>query len=126
VGVRCLGVPPDAAGHAAELARRTAGALGLLVTPPTRADLLRTVLRPRLTGVPGPPPVVPDAHREWLVEQAQRMRRRLHAGDYPVVGDLDALLPRWPDSPAPAQQPDAVLSLALGLLLDPATGAEGR
>ena len=100
VGVRRLAVLPDVAADAAELARRTAGALGLLVTPPQRAELMRTVLRPRLADVPGPRPVVPDAHRDWLEEQARLVQRGIRAGGYPVVGDLDALLPRWPDLPA--------------------------
>jgi hypothetical protein len=126
VGVRRLAVLPDVAADAAELARRTAGALGLLVTPPRRAELMRTVLRPRLADVPGPRPVVPDAHRDWLKEQARLVQRGLLAGGYPVVGDLDALLPRWPDLPPDdmaARQSDRVLSLALSLLLAPAAGA---
>ncbi len=126
VGVRRLVVLPDVSAVAAELARRTAGAVGLLVTPPRRAELLRTVLRPRLQEVPGPPPVVPDAQREWVEEQAARILRRLRAGGYPVVGDLDGLQPRWPDLPAQPPQPDAVLNLALDLLLRPATGGDPR
>jgi hypothetical protein len=127
VGVRRLAVLPDVAADAAELARRTAGALGILVAPPRRKELLRTVLLPRLTGVPGPRPVVPLAHREWLEEQTRLVQQGIRTGDYPVVGDLDALLPRWPDLPvgepaADDRQPDRVLSLALSLLLDPATG----
>ncbi|MBJ7358150.1 hypothetical protein [Nocardioides sp.] len=127
VGVRRLVVLPDVAADAAELARRTAGALGILVTPPRRTELMRTVLRPRLAGVPGPRPVVPPEHREWLEEQARLVQRGIRAGGYPVVGDLDALRPRWPDLPAHGlaaddRQPDRVLSLALSLLLDPATG----
>ena len=125
VGVRRLGGAPDVSVDAAELARRAAGAIGLLVTPPRRAELLRTVLRPRLLEVAGPAPVVPEAHREWLEEQAARIRHRLRAGDYPVVGDLDALLPRWPSHPARSPQPDAVLTLALDLLLRPATATGG-
>lgn len=126
VGVRRLEIPADLSFDAVELARRTAGAIGLLVTPPRRAELLRTVLRPRLLEVPGPAPVVPLEQREWLTEQADRIRRRLRAGGYPVVGDLDALQPRWPDVPAPGpQQSERVLSLALDLLLRPATGAHG-
>jgi hypothetical protein len=130
VGVRRLAVLPDVAVDAAELARRTAGALGILVTPPQRAELMRTVLRPRLAGVPGPRPVVPEAHRAWLEEQTRLVQRGLRAGDYPVVGDLDALLPRWPDLPGGepddlARQSDRVLSLALSLLLDPAAGPGG-
>jgi hypothetical protein len=129
VGVRRLAVLPDVAADAAELARRTAGALGILVTPPRRTELMRTVLRPRLAGLPGPRPVVPHAHREWLEEQTRLVQRGIRAGDYPVVGDLDALLPRWPDLPVGEsgtddRQPDRVLSLALSLLLDPATGGE--
>ncbi len=129
VGVRRLAMPPEVAAHAAELARRTSGALGLLVTPPRRTDLLRSVLRPRLSEVPGPRPEVPQAHRGWLQQQAQRLQQRLGTGDYPVVGDLDALWPRWPDPPAvgsdeaAARQSDRVLSLALTLLLAPATGS---
>jgi hypothetical protein len=133
VGVRRLAVLPDVAADAAELARRTAGALGILVTPPERAELMRTVLRPRLAGLPGPRPVVPHAHRDWLDEQTRLVQRGIRAGDYPVVGDLDALLPRWPDLPADgpddpaAGQSERVLSLALSLLLDPARRpGEGR
>jgi hypothetical protein len=128
VGVRRLAVLPEVAADAAELARRTAGALGLLVTPPRRAELMRTVLRPRLAGVPGPRPVVPDPHRDWLEEQARLVQRGLLAGGYPVVGDLDALLPRWPDLPvgdaaADDRQSERVLTLALSLLLAPPAGA---
>jgi len=132
VGVRRLAVRPDVAADAAELARRTAGALGILVTPPERAKLMRTVLLPRLAGTPGPRPVVAESHREWVEEQVRLVQRGLRAGDYPVVGDLDALLPRWPDLPAgeadgaDEQQPGRVLSLALDLLLDPATGGGAR
>jgi hypothetical protein len=130
VGVRRLALPPEVSADAAELARRTAGALGLLVTPPQRTALLRTVLRPRLLLVPGPPPAVADRHRAWLEEQAGRIQRRLRSGGYPVVGDLDALLPRWPDRPATPHQPDtgsdAVLRLALDLLLRPAARAGGE
>lgn len=137
VGVRRLGILPDVAADAAELARRTAGALGILVTPPERTTLMRAVLRPRLAGVPGPRPVVPAPHRAWFEEEARRLQRELRARDYPVVGDLDALLPRWPDLPAgehddaagdnsgrSERQSDRVLSLALDLLLDPATATE--
>jgi hypothetical protein len=94
---------------------------------------MRTVLRPRLAGLPGPRPVVPHAHRDWLDEQTRLVQRGIRAGDYPVVGDLDALLPRWPDLPADgpddpaAGQSERVLSLALSLLLDPARRpGEGR
>jgi hypothetical protein len=125
VGVRRLAVLPEVAADAAELARRAAGAVGLLVTPPRRTELLRTVLRPRLLELSGPPPVVPAPHRAWLDEQAGRIRRRLEAGGYPVVGDLDALRPRWPDLPAGPLQSDRVLNLALDLLLRPAVPAGG-
>ena len=125
VGVRRLAIQPEVTADAAELARRTAGAVGLLVTPPRRTELLRTVLRPRLLEASGPLPVVPERHRAWLEEQADRIQRELQAGGYPVVGDLDALLPRWPDLPAGPQQSDPVLSLALDLLLRPATAAQG-
>ena len=103
----------------------TAGALGLLVVPSRRDALLRTVLRPRLLAASGPPPVVAETHREWLDEQAAGMQRRLRRGGYPVVGDPDALLPRWPDLPARNEQPPQVLSLALDLLLRPLADGGG-
>ena len=126
VGVRRLATPGDVAADPAELSRRVAGALGVLVTPPRQAELLRRVLLPRVSGLPGGPARLPEDLLDLLEEQAVRMRRRLSAGDYPVEGDLDALLLRRSEEPAGAaavadeQQPERVLSLAMGLLLDPA------
>jgi hypothetical protein len=114
------------AAHAAELARQVAAPLGLEVVPPERAELLRGVLLPRLAGVPGRPVQVPHAQREWVEEQATGMRGALLRGGYPVVGDLDLLLPRWAAEPAGVGGPELgdVLDLAIELLLRPAT-AEG-
>ena len=53
----------------------SAGALGLLVTPPRRAELLRTVLRPRLADVARPAPVVPPRTASGSSEQARLIQR---------------------------------------------------
>jgi len=117
LGVRSLPAPSPVPAAAAELARRTAGALGLLVTPPERAELLRRVLRPRLARVSGVPVGMPEEHLDWVEERADRLRRRLRAAGYPVVGDLDALLPHRTGDRR-AEPPGRVLDLALELLLE--------
>ena len=106
VGVRRLAVLPDVAADAAELARRTAGALGLLVTPPPACgadeDRAPTPARRRARHR------VPSSLTHTASGSRSRPRlvqRGIRAGGYPVVGDLDALLPRWPD--LPAGEPDA-------------------
>lgn len=121
VGVRRLDAVRDVSASAAELARQTGAALSLLVLPERQAELLGTLLRPRLGEVAGELPVVPPEHRDWVEEAAARMRGRLLRAGYPVVGDVDRLLPRWSESPA--DRP--VLDLALELLLRPVTGKEG-
>ena len=73
-----------------------------------------TVLRPRLADVPGPRPRRPGRCTASGSRSRPRLRPAwLRAGGYPVVGDLDALLPRWPD--LPAGEPD-----------DPAAGSPTR
>ena len=109
------------AAHATELARQTAAALGVLVVPDRRAELLGGWLLPELSGVPGPPVAVPEAHREWVDEQAAVMRRSLLRGGYAVVGDPDLILPRWDTQPPGSGDVDLgeVLDLAIELLLRP-------
>lgn len=114
------------AAHAAELARRVAGSLGILVVPPRRNELLRGRLLPRLADVPGPAVAIPVEHREWVEEQAAVMRRQLLRGGYSVVGDPDLLLPRWGADSAGVDDVDLgdVLGLAIELLLRPVTREE--
>jgi hypothetical protein len=43
--------------------------------------------------------VVPPEHREWLEERSRRLVDEVRAVGPRVVGDLDDLVPRWPDRP---------------------------
>ena len=101
----------------ADLARRVAAGLGLLVSPPEREALLRRVLRPRLAEEPGPAVGVPEAHGTWVHDRAVRMRDGLLRAGYAVHGDPDALLPRE-QAGAAGPTEAGVLSLALRLLLE--------
>jgi hypothetical protein len=63
------------------------------------------------------------AHRDWLEGAAERMRQGIRLAGYAVHGDLDELVPRWPDTPEQAiaargPSPDATLELAIQVLLD--------
>ena len=113
--------PPRLGAHAVDLVRRVGEPLGLLVPSADRPRLLRATLGERLDGLGGPPPTLPPRWDVWLRTQAERTRHDLAAARYPVLGDLDQLLPR-PLGPEPVAPVDAeVLTLALGLLLDPVT-----
>ncbi len=111
-------LPPVAALSAdgAELARRTAPVLGLLALPERRARLLREALLPRLVAAGGPPLGVPPGLGGWVHDRAERVRREVLAAGYPVVGDVDRLLPRVREG---AREPSdaGVLDLAVRLLL---------
>ncbi|MBM0126592.1 hypothetical protein [Pimelobacter simplex] len=121
LGVPRLGGPPRLGAHAVDLVRRVGEPLGLLVSSDARPRLLRDTLGERLDGLGGPPPTLPPRWDGWLSTQAERTRHDLAAARYPVLGDLDRLLPR-PLGPEPVAPVDAeVLALALGLLLDPVT-----
>ncbi len=113
VGVRRLDTVPDVAAHATELARQVGGALGLHVLPDEQARLLTSVLRPRLTSVPGGLPAVPPEHRDWVEDAAFAMRQQLLRARYPVVGDPDAVLPVFWE-----RETGSVLDLAIELLLE--------
>jgi hypothetical protein len=131
---RGLAVPRSLPAEGGELARRVGSVLGLLVLPDVRERLLTTRLRPRVEAaagqnLDGPPFGVPPAHRDWLEAAAERMRRGIRRAGYAVHGDLDALVPRWPDAPAGPVGPDgrdgpggpspgATLDLAVRVLLD--------
>lgn len=121
LGVTRLGGPPRLGAHAVDLVRRVGEPLGLLVPSEDRPRLLRETLGRRLDGLGGPPPTLPPRWDGWLSTQAERTRHDLAAARYPVLGDLDQLLPR-PLGTDPVAPVDAeVLALALGLLLDPVT-----
>ncbi|MDQ6526977.1 hypothetical protein RB608_25400 [Nocardioides sp. LHD-245] len=124
LGVPRLGAPPRLGAHAVDLVRRVGEPLGLLVPSEDRPRLLRETLGERLEGLGGPPPSLPPRWDGWLRTQAERTRHDLAAARYPVLGDLDQLLPRplGSEQSGPVVPVDAeVLALALGLLLDPVT-----
>jgi len=122
VGVRRpLPDPPRPSATAAELARRTHPALGVRVPDDgLRRRLLRRALAPRLARVaPGDGPVVPAEHRDWLAARAAALAKKLTAGGYAVLGDAASLLPpAGSGSPDPDTGDDAVLDVAIRLLLD--------
>jgi hypothetical protein len=110
----------DLSADAVELARRTAPVVGTLVSPERRSLLMWHRFRPTLAAHPGPPLLVPQAHRAWLGEQTTDLRRRLSRGGYAVHGDLPEPSVR-PGVTAPDE--DGVLALALRVLLGPPVGA---
>ncbi len=121
LGVRRLGEPPRLGANAVDLVRRVGAPLGLLVPAADRVTLLRDSLGTRLDGLGGPAPTVPVRWESWLSSQAERTRHDLAAAGYPVLGDLDQLLPRPLGEEAVHPVDAEVLALALGLLLDPVT-----
>ena len=124
VGVRRLVVPRTPSADAAELARRVAAMLGLMVTPPVRGALMRRTLWPRLATAPGEPVGVPEEHRGWVTGRAAAMARELRRAGYPVHGDLEALVP--PPAREPALPSTAgALALAVRTLLEAEASTEG-
>ncbi len=116
--------PPSYAAEAVDLARRTGEALSLFVPAEHRQPVLHDVLGPRLSVADGPPVRVPDRHRDWVRQQAARVREGVLADGYAVHGNPDTLTAE-PAGDAPGvDEPDAdsVLALALRLLLEPAKG----
>jgi hypothetical protein len=128
VGVRRLPPPVRPGADAAELSRRIATVVGLLVPPDERAELMTHTLLPRMPLTGTPPVTVPDEHREWVHAAAERMARQLSRAGYPVVGDPAVLIPRAGPVPGPAPGPTAaashaptaqlVLDLAVRMLVD--------
>ena len=118
---------PTLPGEAGELARRVGSVLGLLVLPDAREALLTTRLRPRVEAasaarLPGRAARRTPGHRDWVESAAERMREGIRRAGYAVHGDLDALVPRWPDRPRTrahaGPSPQATLDLAVRVLLD--------
>ena len=128
VGVRHLPDVTVPGADQAELARRVAAVVGLLVTADRRPDLMRT-LRSRMPGTDVPPAAVPAAELAWVGAAARRVTRELSRARYPVVGDLADLAPRT-DRPAAVGAPGAldqqVLDLAVAMLVDPGWRGHGE
>lgn len=114
---------------AAELARRVAPVLGLLVPPGRRARLLGEVLRPALVALPGggadaARPGVPEERAEWVARRARRMAQALSRGDYAVAGDARKVLPETVPGAAPTGA--GALDLALQTLGRVGAATPGR
>lgn len=127
LGVRTLAPVARPGADAVELARLVSGALGLLVTPEPGRRILRERLLPRVVDRPGPPLAVPpDLHR-WVHRRSIRVREEVRRGDYPVVGDVDALVsrPRALAAAGAGAADERVLALALDLLMDRTTEEAG-
>lgn len=118
VGVRRLPAWGRPGADTVELGRRIAGALGLLVPPSRRQELLRWTLWPRIPRTATPPVGVPEEHLDWVADMARRTTRRLRRAGYPVVGDLAGLVPAAAAGRAPDRLASQVLDLALRMLLD--------
>jgi hypothetical protein len=119
LGVRRLPPPHRPGADAAELARRIATVVGLLVPPDERAALMSRTVWPRMPVTSMPPVSVPDEHREWVARAAERMARHLQRAGYPVVGDPASVAPVLTgETPAPGRPDAAVLDLAVRMLVD--------
>ncbi len=122
---RPLPSPPEVSADGAEVARWVAVALGLLVDPERRRELLRSTLLPRLVREPGPPLVVPEELQPWLQRRARRLHDAVLAAGYPVHGageqghqGLAAALQPAPRAGVESADDGRVLDLACRLLLD--------
>jgi hypothetical protein len=60
---------------------------------------------------------VPEPHREWVRNQAVTLRDQLVAGEYPVHGDPDLLVPDEWGSDRAGPTDEEVLDVALRALL---------
>lgn len=130
LGVGAVVAPPAPSADGVELARLVSGALGLLVTPEPGRRILLERLLPRLLVRPGPPLVVPPELHRWVHRRSIRLREEVRRGDYPVVGEVDALVSRprvlaARGAAAPGGASDErVLALAVDLLVDPTSRQE--
>lgn len=105
---------------AAELARRIATVVGLLVPRGVRPELMSHTLWSRMPATATPPVGVPQEHQAWVEAMAARVTRDLRRAGYPVVGDLADLAPRFDrEPPGPGALDEAVLDLAVRMLVDP-------
>jgi len=120
LGVRRLPPPVRPGADAAELSRRIATVVGLLVPPDERADLMTHTLLPRMPVTGTPPVTLPAEHRGWVHAAAERMARQLRRAGYPVVGDPASLVPTESAAPAAPTAPSGqlVLDLAVRMLVE--------
>ena len=122
LGVRRLRPPSRPGADAAELARRIATVVGLLVAPDVRAALMTHTLLPRMPATGTPQVVLPDEHRAWVSAAAQRMARELRRAGYPVLGDPVVLVPvaapGLTGRPPVVASGELVLDLAVRMLVD--------
>ncbi|UUZ61015.1 hypothetical protein [Nocardioides sp. B-3] len=116
LGVRRLPPPTRPGADAAELARRIATVVGLLVPADERADLMTRTLLPRMPATDTPPVSLPEEHREWVHAAGERMARSLSRAGYPVVGDPATVVPSG--SSVNVATPEQVLALAVRMLVD--------
>jgi hypothetical protein len=118
--------PERPSADAVDLARRVAEPLATLVPPDERRRLLRRVLLPQVladdarrpAGETSPLRVEPS-RLPWVARRAERVRDDLRVAGYPVLGDLQSLVPVVGSPAAPGHGPDdaRVLALAVRLLL---------
>ncbi|WP_067430380.1 hypothetical protein [Nocardioides jensenii] len=107
-----VGLSPEAL----DLVRHLNVVLRVLVTPERHQHLLDSVLLPWLADETGRRRGVPPRHQDWVRQQAERMRDELRVAGYPVVGDLDALVPT-DRRREPGTDETGVLDVALRTLL---------
>ncbi|TIC87902.1 hypothetical protein E8D34_06275 [Nocardioides sp. GY 10113] len=115
--------PPAVSLDALELTRLVGRPLGLLTPAAERRRLLAHHLVPRLAAHPGgsaPALSVPDPWRSHLARHADHLVTHLRRAGYPLLGSHERLVPSGaPHRDLREPTPDAVLALALDLLLDP-------
>lgn len=114
-----LSAPPPVTATGVDLTRRVSTTLGIAVPDEQRRRLLHEVLLPRLPQHPDATLAVPEQWHDWVRARAERMHADLLAAGYPVLGDVDRVVPLAPGSGADPVADD-VLALALRLLADPA------
>lgn len=118
---------------AAELSRRVAALVGLLVPADRRPALMSRTWLARVPPTDTAPVVVPPGEREWIERAADRVARQVRRAGYPVVGDLADLAPRFSATSVtdagldPRELDGRVLDLAVRMLIEGNTeGREGR
>jgi hypothetical protein len=89
-----------------EVVRRLNEALGHRLNERQHANVVKNVLAPRLAGSGiDARYALPAEERGWVEAEAARQVAAVRSGGYPVVGDLDDLLPREDEN---ARRPDDV------------------
>ncbi|MGA9345004.1 MAG: hypothetical protein WBV37_07890 [Nocardioidaceae bacterium] len=84
--------------------------------PPENYDpLVRVLLAEQVLGGQSPKLLLPPGRFDWVMERSRRLVSELEAAGYPVVGDLQELLPRAADHEgyvSPTELTDADLATA--------------